>query len=56
MARSLSRRRVEDGLVRLAGSCGLGHRVVDLQDQLLGAEGAVALLVPFLDNREVAMM
>ena len=41
MARSLSGRRIEDRLVGLAGPRGLGHRIVDLQDQFLGAERTV---------------
>src|SRR6266536_1524701 len=43
MARPLSRRRIKDRLVRLASPRCHGHRVVDFQDQLLGAEVAVAL-------------
>src|SRR6266568_5646321 len=52
MTRSAAGWRVEDRLVRLAGPYGLGHRVVDLQDQLLGAKRAVALYILAFDDRE----
>ena len=45
VTRSAARWRVEHRLVRLAGPYGLGHRVVDLQDQLLGAIKARTVVV-----------
>ena len=45
-------RRVEAGLVGLAGAHGLGHLVVDFQDDALGAVFAVRGLVLALDDGE----
>ena len=45
--------RVEPGLVRLAGADGLGHRVVDFEDDAFGAVVAVVLgFVLAADDRE----
>src|SRR6266567_1615860 len=49
---AMSWRRIENRLVTLASSDGLGHLVVDLQDQLLGAERAVTFNILTLDDRE----
>ena len=47
---------LEDRLVRLAGAVGLGHRVVDLEDQVLGAERTVLLDSLRLTIGNVSMM
>ena len=46
----IGRRRVEHGLVGLAGLDGLLHGVVDLQNDALGAVLAVGGFVPALDD------
>src|SRR5690606_13099561 len=52
MAGTFAGGRVEDRLIRLTGLDGLRHRVVDVEDRVLGAVGAVSLEVLLLHDRE----